>query len=405
VSLPLNDQASPLKRSDGSDDRPQALNALAERRLLAGDPQGARALLKEALAQDPEATRLWLNLAAAENGARDLEGEEKALGEVLKREPRHLRALLQLGALHERREHGRTAAAVYRRALESVPRGPPLPPEILAHLQHAQRRVAANAAELERLLEVKLEGLRRRHEAAELSRVEKCMATLLQKQPIYRQRPTFMHFPEVPAIEFYDPADFPWLRGLEAAVEDIRGEYLRVLAEDQDALEPYVADAPSEAWRELHRSRRWSVYYLWRAGRACEEALSRCPKTARALEAWPQCVLKGTGPSAVFSILDARTRIPPHTGVNNARLIVHLPLIVPPDCWFRVGSETRIWEPGRAMVFDDTIEHEAWNGSDEPRTVMILDIWNPYLSAEEREAVTALTDGVGEFYGALPEFI
>ena len=106
----------------------------------------------------------------------------------------------------------------------------------------------------------------------------------------------------------------------------------------------------------------------------------------------------------MFSILDAHTRIPPHVGVNNARLIAHLPLIVPPGCGFRVGAETRQWEPGKAFVFDDTIEHEAWNTSDQPRAVLILDIWNPYLSPAERDMVSALTAGVGEFYGELPAY-
>jgi aspartyl/asparaginyl beta-hydroxylase (cupin superfamily) len=143
---------------------------------------------------------------------------------------------------------------------------------------------------------------------------------------------------------------------------------------------------------------------FWKAGEPVAENLARCPKTAKALEAWPQCRLEGTGPTAVFSILDAKTRIPPHVGVNNARLIVHLPLIVPPGCGFRVGAETRSWKPGEAFVFDDTIEHEAWNDSDQPRAVLILDTWNPALSEPEREMITELTAGVGDFYGELPEY-
>jgi aspartyl/asparaginyl beta-hydroxylase (cupin superfamily) len=101
----------------------------------------------------------------------------------------------------------------------------------------------------------------------------------------------------------------------------------------------------------------------------------------------------------VFSILDAKTRIPPHHGVNNTRLIVHLPLIVPPGCGFRVGGETREWQPGKAWVFDDTIEHEAWNNSDEPRAVMIFDIWNPAVSPEERAMVSVTVAGMSDWYG------
>jgi len=78
---------------------------------------------------------------------------------------------------------------------------------------------------------------------------------------------------------------------------------------------------------------------------------------------------------------------------------VHLPLIIPPGCGFRVGGEQREWEPGKAFVFDDTIEHEAWNDSDEPRAVLIFDIWNPDISAEERAMVSMTVAGVTEFYG------
>ena len=131
----------------------------------------------------------------------------------------------------------------------------------------------------------------------------------------------------------------------------------------------------------------------------------RGPRTVAALEAWPRCDLPRTAPTAMFSLLDARTRIPPHTGVTNVRLVVHLPLIVPPGCGFRVGAETRAWEPGKALVFDDTIEHEAWNDSDRLRAVLIIDIWNPFLTAAERDMVRILTDGVGDFYGPLPAYV
>ena len=111
----------------------------------------------------------------------------------------------------------------------------------------------------------------------------------------------------------------------------------------------------------------------------------------------------GHAPTAFFSILKPKTRIPPHTGVSNTRLVVHLPLFVPPGCGFRVGSETREWRPGSAWVFDDTIEHEAWNDSDQPRAILIFDIWNPYLSAAERAIVREATCAVGEFHrGASP---
>ena len=117
------------------------------------------------------------------------------------------------------------------------------------------------------------------------------------------------------------------------------------------------------------------------------ERCSRAPATMEVLSRLPQAQVPLRSPSALFSVLQPRTRIPPHTGVANFRLVVHLPLIVPPGCGFRVGGETREWRIGEAWVFDDTIEHEAWNDSDQPRAILILDVWNPLLTEAERAAV------------------
>jgi aspartyl/asparaginyl beta-hydroxylase (cupin superfamily) len=109
----------------------------------------------------------------------------------------------------------------------------------------------------------------------------------------------------------------------------------------------------------------------------------------------PQPDVPGASPNAMFSLLVPNTVIPPHVGISNARLVCHLPLVVPDGCWFRVGGETRAWKRGEAFVFDDTIEHEAANPSDELRVVLIFDVWHPDLSPVEREAVAALISNTG----------
>jgi len=119
----------------------------------------------------------------------------------------------------------------------------------------------------------------------------------------------------------------------------------------------------------------------------------------KALDGAPKPDQPGRTPAAMFSLLKPKTRIPPHNGVTNVRLVTHLALIIPEDCGFRVGNETRQWVPGRAWVFDDTIEHEAWNNSDKLRVVLIFDIWHPHLTPPERAMITALTAGVNAFSG------
>jgi aspartyl/asparaginyl beta-hydroxylase (cupin superfamily) len=117
------------------------------------------------------------------------------------------------------------------------------------------------------------------------------------------------------------------------------------------------------------------------------DACAKAPKTAALVESLPLCRIPGRAPAVFFSILKAGKHIPPHTGVTNVRSIVHLPLIVPEGCTFRVGGETRPWIEGQAFVFDDTIEHEAHNPTDRDRAVLILDCWNPHLSEAERSMI------------------
>ncbi len=261
--------------------------------------------------------------------------------------------------------------------------------------------VEANTAALEAFLQDRVSSARARHAGARQDRFDHCLDVLLGKKRVFVQQPTFMHFPHLPAVQFYDHADFPWLDAVEAATNDIRNELVRIMAEDSGGLVPYVvypAGAPLNQWKELNNSRKWSAFYLLREGARLDERLSRCPKTAAALSNVPLADLPGHAPTAFFSILEPKTRIPPHTGVTNTRLVVHVPLIVPSSCGFRVGSEIRAWVPGKAWVFDDTIEHEAWNDSEDARAILIFDVWNPHLTEAERDLVRAATEGVGAFY-------
>ena len=81
-----------------------------------------------------------------------------------------------------------------------------------------------------------------------------------------------------------------------------------------------------------------------------------------------------------------------------------LPLIVPGRCHFRVGSETREWVEGRAWLFDDSIEHEAWNGSDKTRVILLFDVWRPELTEEERGLLAALFEAIDAYSGRKPDW-
>jgi aspartyl/asparaginyl beta-hydroxylase (cupin superfamily) len=394
---------------------PLVLADRARRGLLPEDPALAVGFLEESIRKTPSNASLWFNLADVLHRLGRTDEELTALEQGLVIQPGRIEALLRAASIHEARGAVSTAAACYRTALAATRSGAPPAPHLRPLLERAASVVAANTVALETFLEDRLKDLRARHADEPLARFDRCMATVLRKRRVFRPTPSFMYFPNLPAFEFYDRDDFAWLASIEAATDDIRSELMSVLADDHASLRPYITTqkeagistqkAAEEVWKELNDSPRWSAYFLWQEGVAYPQNIARCPRTVAALEAWPRCDLPRTAPTAMFSLLDARTRIPAHTGVTNARLVVHLPLVVPPGCGFRVGAETRAWEPGKALVFDDSIEHEAWNDSGQLRAVLIIDIWNPFLTPAERDMVRVLTDGVGEFYGPLPAYV
>jgi len=375
---------------------PGVLNELGVLMLGRGAAEQAYALFVRATDADPRHPSLWANLASSLNALGRRAEEMDALEKALQLEPRHLSALLQKGAYLEQSGDVRGAARTYQNALACIPSGAEAAPAVREALSHAKALVEADYAALAAELEGPLAAVRERHGGGRQRRVDLCLEALLGRRSIFYSQPTWMYFPELPAIEFFERADFPWLEAVEAAADQIRAELLRVLAADREGLQPYIdfpPDMPLDQFRELNRSRRWSAYFLWNQSQPHAGHIARCPVTARVLEAVPlRARIEARAPTAFFSILDANTRIPPHTGVTNTRLTVHLPLIVPPGCGFRVGATTREWLPGQAWVFDDTIQHEAWNLSDTPRAILIFDIWNPLLSAAERELVQTATE-------------
>jgi aspartyl/asparaginyl beta-hydroxylase (cupin superfamily) len=148
----------------------------------------------------------------------------------------------------------------------------------------------------------------------------------------------------------------------------------------------------------------WSAYFLWKNGEPVPEHAARCPKTLHALRNAPLAKVPWRSPSILFSLLQPGTRIPPHNGLINTRLICHLPLIVPGKCVFRVGNDQREWAEGKAWAFDDTIEHEAWNDSDRTRVILLFDVWRPELTDEERSLVVSLFEAIDAHSGRKPEW-
>ncbi len=396
MSLASNHPASTASDS-------KALNQAALRALSAGDAAGAKVMLQQAVAADPTATALRLNLAAACRALGDLEGAMTAIQALLSIEPRNFMALLMKATVIERLGDTRQAGAAYGVALVQAPPMEVLDAATRKAVERARTVHAAYNAELSSFMTEATSGASAKSHAGESRRINAFIDRLCGNRRVYQQQPMQFVYPGLPPIEFYDRDLFPWLENIEAATSDIRGEFLGAYTRDgAGEFEPYVEypdGLPLDQWAELNNSPRWSAFHLFKAGARVEANCLQCPKTITALAGVPQPQAPGRSPASMFSLLLPRTRIPAHTGVSNTRLVVHLPLVLPPGCGFRVGSETREWRMGEAWVFDDTIEHEAWNDSDQPRAILIFDIWSPFLSETERTMIVEVMNAMDAFHG------
>ena len=384
-------------------DHAEALLALGQMALAQRNPQAALPLLQRAAAVPPPNPMAQLCIALAQRELGNEAAEAEAVARALAIDPYFYPALMHQARMLERGGKPRQAARVFRDVLKVMPARDLADPTLERAVQHARSAVEENTAGLERHLEAALAELRLKHSGARLGRFQRSLEVMIGRKQMYQPQPVMLHYADLPPIQYYDDGLFPWMAELEAATDAIRAELMGVLAEGRSEFRPYVqhpAGAPLEQWAELNHSPRWSTYFLWEHGLRVEAHCERCPRTAAALAALPMAELPNFSPTAMFSCLEAKTTIPPHCGETNTRLIVHLPLIVPAGCWFRVGNEIREWRQGKAFGFDDTIEHEARNDSDERRVVLIFDVWNPYLSAAERELVGGLVNAVRDYYRA-----
>lgn len=385
-----------------SPEHPLALLHLGQIALQGKNIPAAREFLERAIKAAPQNPVVPLNLSYVFRALGDAEGEMAALIRALSVDPYFYPALLAQAMLLERTGKPREAARVYKNVLKIAPPAEQIPAPLKAPLAHAADVVRENSAAMERYLNERMARVRAEYPDENWSRLEESRDIATGTKRAYTSEPHMLHVPRLPAIQFYDKADFPWLKDLEAATDAIREDFLNVYRQDNEGFVPYINfpdGTPVNQWVELNRSPRWSVFYLWKDGARVEENIARCPRAADAMNVVPLADIPNFAPTVLYSLLAPKTTIPAHTGDTNARLIVHLPLIVPEGCRFRVGNETREWKVGEAWVFDDTIDHEAWNDSDELRVIMMIDIWNPHLGKAEREMASEILNGVRDYFG------
>lgn len=327
---------------------------------------------------------------------------EEAADLILQQAPRDIAALVSKGDFRMALGDDRAAVAFYRAALKVAAAGP-LPIAFKPYLERAQQAIARSSITFEQHLEHALSAAGFPG-GARPPRFQHSIDILTgRRQPEGQlQQPKRYLYPGLSQRRYFEREEFAWAGEVERATESIRTELLALLEDGQDRFTPYLINDAKRRPQDVHGlidNPDWSTLHLWQDGRPVEENASRCPKTFAAMTqsgiGLPYITRRA--PCIMFSRLLPGAHIPPHTGMLNARLICHLPLIVPPGCGFRVGGETRQWKEGELLVFDDTVEHEAWNRGHGERFLLIFDTWHPELDVEERRAVTALFEAVEAF--------
>ena len=380
-----------------SEARAQGIEALRQ-----GDARKARESFERVVAAGQADASAYLGLAYACAGLKDHPAARAAVDRALALEPRNLRALIMKADYLAALGDARAASSFYRAVVSTAPPPDQLPPDLRSELARAEAMCARYAAQFAAFLRQRL-AARGLVGGRSAGRFRDSLDILTGSKKIYFQEPRQYFFPGLPQIQFYERGDFPWLDKVEAATADVRAELIEILKQES-AFKPYVEgnpNLPQTNPQGMLNNPEWSAFYLSKNGAIVPENAARCPKTLSALADVPLARVPGRSPSILFSLLRPGARIPPHTGEVNTRLICHLPLIVPDNCSFRVGNDTRAPVEGNAWVFDDTIEHEAWNGSDRTRVILLFEIWRPELTAAERAQVSAMFEAI-DAYGGEP---
>ncbi len=366
----------------------------------AGDGSAALACLSPLIAAGVNQPQLWLLFGEAARLAGDSGAQERAADALLAADPAQPRALAWKGQCREGAGDRRAAAAWYRATQKALAALPSLPPS-LAQLQDM---VGAATARLDQGFAAAIDdGL-----AARGISLADCSPAFRQSLAILRgaeaatldlQRPASYFYPGLPQRRYYEREEFAWAPALEAATDAIARELEAALA-DPALFKPYLGHVPGRpvmAGARLVDDPAWSALHLIKDGTSDVALAARFPATLAALAALPLCQISVRAPNVMFSLLQPGARIDPHHGAINARLICHLPLVIPGAGALSVGGEARMWERGKLLIFDDSIEHTAWNDADRDRIVLIFDIWRPEVPAADQRAIMALFETVDSY--------
>ncbi len=383
--------------------QPRALNFFAMREFVKGEHRDALQLIENALITGSKIALLHANHGRILREMKNFSAAIAAFDRAIVLDPQFLPAIFDKALTYESLGQEKQAARFFKQVILLMPNGVNPASELGQMALHAQKSISRDTELLEHFLVEKIGHGAFNPSQNKLKRFQEFADIALQRKAVYQSRPTSLYFPGLPNISIYENADFSWVPIVEAATESVKSEIIEVVRSGSDGVKPYVNMGAGEVvaqWQELNQKLDWGAYFLWDRGKKIEAHCERCPQTSAMLDTLPLMQTPMRAPSAFFSMLKPRTHIPPHPGALNFRLTVHLPLIIPNGgCAIRVGNDLHYWQSGKVLIFDDTIEHEAWNPTDELRVVLIFDVWHPMLKPFERELVSQFIQNFVEYYG------
>jgi tetratricopeptide (TPR) repeat protein len=238
-----------------------------------------------------------------------------------------------------------------------------------------------------------VERIRRQRPGADLDRVAAARWRRFHTVPVTltnpAQDPQWFYVPGLDRTGWFEREEFPWVEALEARAEDILAEVRERYRLEEDTRPYLTGDGYDERYNDIVGNTNWGACRFYNGFERNEEVCRRFPLTASVLDGLPLFRVEGNAMEALYSTLKAGKRIPEHQSVCNAKLTVHLPLIVPEKCYLDVQGEARQVEFGRCLLFDDTAVHGARNESNDIRINLLFQVWHPDLSEDERALIEA----------------
>ena len=199
-----------------------------------------------------------------------------------------------------------------------------------------------------------------------------------------QQKPTLFYLEGLPSQTWYKNSDYSNEVSIlenQSTLNIVQKEFVNIY---QDLKNGWVSnEVPSGGWY---------LFYLINQGVKNEQNCLKCPKVVEIIKRLKSTMLDCAFGNVVFSVLLPGTHIACHCGPTNVRIRCHLPIQAPEGYFISVAGEQKTWQEGETLIFDDSFYHEVYcrGNINEPRVILMIDLWHPSLLISEREMINKL---------------